>query len=81
MIQRCGNPNDMSYGYYGGKGIVVCERWRSFENFLADMGEREEGEVIHRIDNDGNYEPGNCEWMMRSEHTRLHQRGRNEGRR
>ena len=60
MIQRTTNPNNTRWADYGGRGVTVCERWRSFDNFLADMGERPAGQTLDRIDNDGNYEPANC---------------------
>lgn len=68
MMQRCFNEKTSGYKYYGGRGIKVCVRWQTFENFLADMGERPEGLSIDRYpNNDGNYEPGNCRWATAKE--------------
>jgi hypothetical protein len=67
MLQRCLNPNNTRFRYYGGRGITVCQRWLIFENFLADMGERPAGLSIDRKDNDGNYELGNCRWATQSQ--------------
>lgn len=62
MIQRTTNPNNTGFTYYGAKGIKVCNRWKKFENFLADMGARPVGMTLHRLDHNKNYEPGNCVW-------------------
>lgn len=67
MIGRCRNVKNKDYDAYGGRGIDVCEHWRSFENFLVDMGERPSGLTLDRINNDGNYEPGNCRWATHAE--------------
>jgi len=73
MLARCTNPKRRDFKNYGGRGISVCERWRSFENFLADMGEKPPKLSLDRVDNDANYGPDNCRWATASEQ-RLNQR-------
>lgn len=71
MIERCTNPRHRDFGIYGGRGIAVCERWRAFSNFYADMGERPEGMTLNGFPNkDGNYQPGNCRWATTLQQTR-----------
>ena len=67
MKTRCFNKNHRAFQDYGGRGIQVCERWRTFENFFADMGNPADGLTLDRINNDGNYEPGNCRWATWAE--------------
>ncbi len=66
MLGRCRNPNRPDYKYYGGRGIRVCRRWLDFELFFADMGHCPLANSIERVDNEKDYEPGNCIWLSMS---------------
>lgn len=76
MKSRCLNPNDKSYSNYGGRGITVCERWKSsFENFISDMGWRpNKNYSIERIDYNKDYCPENCKWIHKSEQSKNNRR-------
>lgn len=79
MNGRCHSQESQAYKYYGDRGIEVCQQWRSpngFAQFLADMGDPGPGKSIDRINNDGNYEPGNVRWVTQKEQTRNTRRNR-----
>jgi hypothetical protein len=69
--QRCTNPKTRNYKWYGGRGIEICAKWSRFQPFeayvLENLGPKLPGFTLDRIDNDGNYEPGNIRWATSSE--------------
>jgi hypothetical protein len=77
MLDRCRNPRNRAYHNYGGSGIAVCERWKKFKNFIADMGARPSPRLtIERENTAGDYEPGNCKWATYAEQARNKRRYR-----
>jgi hypothetical protein len=70
MMRRCYNPKDTAYHYYGGSGIVVVDKWHDYPAFLRDMGERQKGLTIDRINGEDDYRPGNCRWATMAEQNR-----------
>jgi hypothetical protein len=79
MKSRCLNPKDTKYSYYGGRGVVVCERWMEFKNFVEDMGRKpDKSYTLDRIRVNEGYSPNNCKWSTRKEQ-RNNQRRNTEG--
>ena len=70
MKARCFDKNHKYFKNYGARGITVCETWMEFPAFLSDMGERPSGKTLERLDNNGNYEPGNCTWATPKQQSR-----------
>lgn len=70
MMQRCNNPKARAYKYYGARGIKISKRWQTFSNFYKDMGEREEGLTLERVDNNKGYNSKNCKWATMKEQSK-----------
>lgn len=71
MRQRCNNPKHTAYKWYGARGIKICERWNNFKYFIDDVGEKpSDKHTLDRINNNGNYEPGNIQWSTQKEQLR-----------
>ena len=70
MIRRCGDPKFAHFENYGGRGIMVCDGWRDFINFLEDMGKCPDGMFLERINNNGDYYKGNCRWATHYDQVR-----------
>lgn len=76
MHQRCSNPRNPAFKWYGARGIKVCARWASFEAFLVDMGPRPPGLTLERVDNARGYSPSNCKWATWTEQNNNTRRNR-----
>lgn len=70
MMDRCYNGKNPAYRNYGGRGITVCTQWHNFQSFYGDMDTRDKGMTLDRVNNEGNYTPGNCRWATRHEQSR-----------
>lgn len=76
ILARCENKKHRDYRYYGGKEIMVCDRWHKLESFVEDMGFPPVRHCLHRKDSNSGYSKDNCVWMNRSEHARFHRLNR-----